>query len=78
MVSGRGGGDAEVVRRFGDAIRRARTSKGLSQEALAEVAQVHRTFIGRVERGEANASITTIVRLARALDVPPSELLKGL
>jgi transcriptional regulator with XRE-family HTH domain len=78
VVKGRGGGDAEIVRRFGESIRRHRLSKGLSQEALADRARVHRTYVGRVERGEANATLTTIVKLAAALDVEPTDLLTEL
>jgi transcriptional regulator with XRE-family HTH domain len=51
--------------------------KGLSQEALADLAGLHRTYIGSIERGERNISIDNIERLANALDCKVTELLKG-
>ncbi len=50
----------------------------MSQEAVAGRADMHVTNYGRVERGEANSELHTIVRLATALDVDPSELVHGL
>lgn len=60
---------------FGENLRRARLAKGLSQEALGEVAGVHRTFVGAIERAENNVSIDTMVRLASAVERPLAELL---
>jgi transcriptional regulator with XRE-family HTH domain len=60
---------------FAANVRRLRSERGLSQEALAEAAGVHRTYIGMLERGEKNVTIYNIERLARALDVSPSHLL---
>jgi len=65
--------DPRVV--FGRAVRRARLALGMSQEMLAEEAEMHRTYIGSVERGERNLSLENIVHLARALDTTPSALL---
>ena len=59
----------------GKRIRELRLKKGISQEALADEAGVHRTYMGSVERGERNISLENIVRIARALQVVPSELL---
>lgn len=50
----------------------------MSQERLAERAGVHRTFVGHVERAESNPTLTTIVRLAAALEIDPAELVRGL
>ena len=50
----------------------------MSQEDIANLADMHVTNYGRVERGEANSELHTIVRLATALNVDPSELLAGL
>jgi transcriptional regulator with XRE-family HTH domain len=49
---------------------------GLSQEELAGRAGIHRTYIGGIERGERNPTLTMIHRLARALNVPPARLLE--
>jgi len=57
-------------------LRRLRASRGLSQEALADLAELHRTFVGSVERSERNISLDNIGRLAKALGVTAAELLK--
>ena len=59
----------------GRAIRRLREERGLSQEALADLAGVHRTYVGGVERGERNVTVETLRRFADALEVRPSEIL---
>src|SRR5262245_41437060 len=58
-------------------LRALRRRAGLSQEALADRARVHRTYVGSVERAERNISIDLICRLAWALDVHPSQLLSA-
>jgi transcriptional regulator with XRE-family HTH domain len=60
---------------FGNAMREFRRVRGLSQEQLGYDAGLHRTYIGGIERGERNPSLTNILRIADALDVSPSELL---
>jgi len=61
---------------LGATIRDLRTKLGYSQETLAESANLHRTYIGGVERGERNVSIESIIRIAHALKVKPSQLLE--
>jgi transcriptional regulator with XRE-family HTH domain len=60
---------------FGEHLRELRASAGLSQEALAEKAGLHRNYIGHIERGEKTASLDVLVRLAAALDLSLPELL---
>jgi transcriptional regulator with XRE-family HTH domain len=61
---------------LGRALREARTELRISQEELSLRTGVHRNYIGGIERGERNPSVVTIVKLAAALDLPPSELFR--
>lgn len=65
-----------LVRIFARNIRSLRMKEGLSQEALAELANLHRTYVGSIERGERNVSLENIQKLARALNVHPADLLR--
>ena len=60
---------------FGKAVRRLRLTRQLSQEELAELAEIHRTYIGDVERGTRNISLINMGRIAQALGVPLSRLI---
>lgn len=60
---------------LGANVRAYRTSLGLSQEQLAEKSNLHRTYIGAIERGDRNVSLKNIVLIADALGVKPYELL---
>lgn len=68
--------DAQLLA-LGSAIRRIRTSKNISQEKLALNAELDRSYVGRVERGDNNVAVLTLSRLAAALDVSMSELLSS-
>jgi transcriptional regulator with XRE-family HTH domain len=67
---------SDAKKRFGDKLRELRLERGLTQERLAELAQLDRTYVSGVERGRRNVSLSNIHRLALALDVPASELLE--
>ena len=60
---------------LGRAVRDLRAGRGISQEDLAHLSGMHRTYLGGIERGERNVSYANLKRLARALDVPASQLL---
>ncbi len=65
-----------LVRNFGAAVRVLREARAWSQEQLAEHAGLNRSYVGEIERGSAIASIVTVDKLARALDVPIATLLR--
>jgi transcriptional regulator with XRE-family HTH domain len=69
--------DKDDLIALGREIRRHRKALGLSQEALAERAGLHRNYVGLLERGERNPSATTVFGLARTLGVRVSELVSG-
>jgi len=62
---------------FASNVRRIRTEQGLTQERLAELSGLHRTYIGSIERAERNVSIDNMVRIARALKAPLAVLIEG-
>lgn len=70
--------ETKLLKQLGNNIRAERQKIGLSQEALADKADLDRSYVGGVERGERNVSLINIVRLARALGVAPVNLLRGL
>ena len=65
----------DVRRRVGLNVRRAREALGISQEELADRAEIHRTYISGVERGVRNPTITVLEKIAKALKVKASVLL---
>lgn len=67
--------DRQIVSRFAVKMRERRVAKNISQEKLAEMANLHRTYIGSIERCEKVPSLITIVRIAKALDTDISELI---
>jgi len=68
--------DAPLRKVFAANLRSARESRNISQEALADLAGLHRTYVGSVERGERNISIDNIERLAVALGCLPEDLVR--
>ena len=66
-----------VLPRIGAAIRAGRLKKQLSQEALADAAALDRSHMGKIERGERNVTVLNLARIAAALDLQLSELLRG-
>ncbi len=60
---------------LGAAIRAARQAKGLSQEALAELAGIDRSYMGGIERGEHNLAIMNLLKIADALGIKASSFL---
>lgn len=65
----------DVCRRLGQNVRRLREAAGHSQEAFADVAGLHRTYISDVERGVRNPTIRVVDKIATALDVNAGSLL---
>jgi transcriptional regulator with XRE-family HTH domain len=66
-----------LLLRLGRRIRALRKQQQLSQEALADHAGLHRTYIGGIERGERNITIRNLAAIGRALGISLSELLEG-
>lgn len=65
-----------LLKEFGDRIRYLRTQENLSQEQLSYKTGFHRTYIGMIERGERNISLTNMAIFAKAFNLPLDELLK--
>jgi transcriptional regulator with XRE-family HTH domain len=66
----------KIKRDFGQRLRAIRKDKGLSQETLALMCGLDRTYIGGVERGERNISLVNIYKIGRALKIKPEVLLQ--
>lgn len=62
---------------FGAAVRARRKEIKLSQEALADLAEIDRSHMGKIERGERNVTLLNILKIAGALAVKPSDLLRN-
>jgi transcriptional regulator with XRE-family HTH domain len=63
-----------ILVKFGERVRKIRKERGLSQEELAHRADVHRTYIGMIERAEKNITLINIEKIAKALEIKISEL----
>jgi XRE family transcriptional regulator, regulator of sulfur utilization len=59
----------QISLKIGKRVRELRMERGLSQEELAEVSGVHRTYVGAIERGEKNITIKMALKLCKALDI---------
>ena len=68
----------DIKEKFGKNLKRLRLEKGISQESLAFAAELDRTYIPSIEKGERNVSITVAEKLANALDVQFSELFEDI
>jgi transcriptional regulator with XRE-family HTH domain len=68
----------QIRKKLGDRIRKLRSRKGWSQEEFAAVSGVHRTYIGAVERGEKNLTISTLHTLAKTLETSIAQLFRGI
>ncbi len=69
---------SQITKELGERLRALRLAAGLTQEKLAERADVHATYVGQLERGEKNATIESVCKLTRALGADPSALLAHL
>lgn len=65
----------QLLIKFGRRVRDERLKRGLSQEKLAALAKVHRTYIGMIERAEKNITLSNMEKIARALDIKISDLI---
>lgn len=63
-----------IRKKFGKTVRKLRTAKGYSQESFADAVDLHRTYIGAIERGEQNVSLDNIEKIAKALKIKVGEL----
>lgn len=65
-----------IEKKLGEKIKLLRKEKKLSQEKLAELSNLHRNYIGQIERGEKSVTISTLIKICEALSIKPSNLLK--
>ncbi|MGC1907190.1 MAG: helix-turn-helix transcriptional regulator [Candidatus Acidiferrum sp.] len=63
---------------FGDAFRKLRKKKGVSQETVSEAAECDRTTVSLIERGLVSAKLETIVKMSKAIAVLPSEIMRAM
>jgi transcriptional regulator with XRE-family HTH domain len=66
---------SDILIRFGRRVRDLRKEKGLSQEQLSFKAELHRTYIGMIERAEKNITLLNIEKIAKALEVSVNNLM---
>ena len=63
---------------LGERLKAVRLERGVSQETVAHLADMHVTNLGKIERGQANPRMSTVIRIAGVLDVDPGELIAGI
>ncbi|MBN2068882.1 MAG: helix-turn-helix transcriptional regulator [Opitutales bacterium] len=68
--------ESNLLKIVGSRVRDLRKKKGYSQEAFAELCDLHRTYIGAIERGERNITLQSLEAISSALEVEPTELLQ--
>lgn len=66
--------NSDILIKFGNEVRKLRKEKGISQEELAHRADLHRTYIGMIERAEKNITLLNIEKIAKALDLNITDL----
>ena len=64
-----------VLEKFGEKVKEERLNRGLSQEGLAALAGVHRTYIGMIERAEKNITLKNIEKIAKSLGLSISQIM---
>lgn len=62
--------------KLGKVVQEERRKAGMSQESLAELADVHRTYVGMIERAEKNVTLTSLQKISQALRIPMSSILR--
>jgi transcriptional regulator with XRE-family HTH domain len=73
-----GGKHREIQRKFGERVRRLRKEQGFSQEGFADACGLHRTYMGSVERGETNPTLSSLATIATTLKISISRLVEGI
>jgi len=68
---------AQIIKEIGLRIRKYRLKKGLTQEELAFEANLHRAYVGQIERGEKNIGVLNLQKIAKALEIKMSKLLEN-
>jgi len=67
--------DKQVLKQFGENIKKFRKERKLTQEALADASEIERSYMGTIERGERNPTLLKVYRIAKALKVSAEQLL---
>jgi transcriptional regulator with XRE-family HTH domain len=65
-------------KRLGERVRKFRSKRGWSQEEFADICQINRSYMGRIERGELNLTLDSLKKIGKGLGIAVSELLRGI